>query len=700
MNHSPTKRKTSTGLLRSPVLAILFTLLLIASLVPLAINFSHAAAAQETALSETAEDATAVVEDATAVSDLQSDDAETQPSDQIPVDDAVSTQDSQETPAGQEPSFWGRLWQSFKDFFGFSKDNTDKDTTDPTSDENEDTITPIVEGQTRFIINKKVVVKNSQGQTNDTQTKELVEKLKKENKTFKFTWQCEQPDKTVSSSSLLVKVDEEGDSALGVPVGSKCTVTEELNSAYIEGYYHNLAVPDENDIQKTGLNSIDFTLTSNDPFKFTAQNEYTVVEQETGQFTLEKKVEGLEEKDKDKEFEFTWVCREDENTATKGETKLKNGARVTVTRLPLNSTCQISEKAPEIDGYTHLLNWEINGEERVTPTDTVFVDPRKAEKQPPVVTAVNTYVKEDNPVPPKPPVPGKGTFTLKKEVKGLTEDKEFEFSWICRGEQGTQPVRGGIKLKNGATFKVKDLPLDSTCMISEKNAAVAGFKHSLQWLTNGEPKSKDNIVAIDPRSTTEAELVVTAVNTYTKDTKPAPTTTSSSAAPTTTTSSSTTRPAPTTSATSSMTPTTSASSTSSATTTSSATSTSVTSSAKPTTTTSSTEPIVPTTTSKFPPIIPIPIPIPVPPAPFPPAPAPAPNGVSNTPATPHHSGNNTAQTQQNNGKNTTAATPNQTNKGKGLANTGASVIWLALVALLLAVVGGFITYRGRLNKNN
>ncbi|MFI5505818.1 LPXTG cell wall anchor domain-containing protein, partial [Corynebacterium kutscheri] len=44
--------------------------------------------------------------------------------------------------------------------------------------------------------------------------------------------------------------------------------------------------------------------------------------------------------------------------------------------------------------------------------------------------------------------------------------------------------------------------------------------------------------------------------------------------------------------------------------------------------------------------------------------------------------------------------PGQVNKGKGLANTGASVIWLVLVAVLLAAVGGFITYRGRANKNN
>ncbi|MFI5505820.1 DUF5979 domain-containing protein, partial [Corynebacterium kutscheri] len=576
MNHSPTKRKTSTGLLRSPWLAILFTLLLIASLVPLAINFSHSATAQETTLSETTDNTTTAVEDATAVNDLQSDNTETQPSDQLPVDDATATQDPQDALAGEEPSFWDGIWQSIKDFFGFTEDTTDQDSTEPVIDENNNPVTPVAENWAKFEITKNIVVTNNRGGSDDAKSKELAEQLKKENKSFKFNWECTEPNmnKASASGSFALKTNETKDNGILLAAGTKCTVTEDKNSALVGGFDHSLSVKfsgKPGDI-KTNDYQFEFTLKDNDTFKFAIQNEYAPIEEEeeTGQFTLEKKVEGLKEKDKDKEFEFTWVCREDENTATKGETALKNGARITITHLPLDSTCQISEKAPEIDGYTHLVNWQTNDQDRLTPTDSVFVNPRKKEEDPLVVTAINTYVKEDNPVPPKPPVPGKGTFTLKKEVKGLDQkdkNKEFEFKWSCRSEEVKAPVKGSAKLKDGATFKVENLPLDSTCLLSETNATVTGFKHSLQWLTNGKEKvSQNGIVAIDPRKEDGTELVVTAVNSYTKDDKPAPTTTSSSPAPTTTTtSSSTIHPVPTTSATSSMTPTTSASSTSSAT---------------------------------------------------------------------------------------------------------------------------------------
>ncbi|MFI5504242.1 DUF5979 domain-containing protein [Corynebacterium kutscheri] len=930
MNHSPTKRKTSQGLLHSPWLAILFTLLLIASLVPLAINFSHAAAAQETALSETTEDATAVVDEATAVNDLNSDDAKTQPSDQVSTDEPASTTDSQETPdntttTDEEPSFVERITEFFKGVFKTAEQKTaeeqkttvgtffleqkttvngkpasetpsfqprpvsynwsctfpgdssisgsftligDKNETSdsfkngtvcdiffgnqaPTISNYTAKRTTISEGKNittgtvRFTIKagEQTIIKvediyTKNGQPTPPQPKgessfvihKQVSTLKNKkpvgnstllrDKEFKFTWKCTLPNNGEEKSGSVTLMDKGFKKIEQIPAGSSCTVTEDIDSAQVPEYEHKVRVTlDTNQSQET--NTVTFTTTSSvkptsvtftntysqddkpkppnpkppvpgkgsftlkkevkglnqkdkkfdfiwqcynnnnnlvangstmlkdgetftvpdlpldsqcrikekdvdvegfthslqwftndekkaeengaavvsprekekEPLVVKAVNTYTPVDdkKETGQFTLEKKVVGLEDKDKNKEFEFTWSCTDDANKTTRGKTKLKNDGKHTVTGLPLDSTCKVSETNTDIPGYTHSVKWKTNGEDKVAPNGIVSVDPRKADKKPPVVTAVNTYVKEGNPVPPKPET---GTFTLKKEVKGLEQkdkNKEFEFNWSCRSEEVKEPVKGSTKLKNGATFKVDNLPLGSTCLVSEKNATVAGFKHSLQWLTNGERTPAENLLSVSPRSTSEAELVVTAVNTYIKDTKPAPTTTSSSKTTT-----------PTTSATSSMTPTTSASSTSSVTTTSSATST--TSSAKPTTTTSSTEPIAPTTTGQFPPIIPIPIPIPVPPAPFPPAPHPAPApapGNNSNPATPHHGGTNvTTQPQQNSGKNTTPAAPGQTNKGKGLANTGASVIWLALVALLLAAVGGFITYRGRAHKKD
>ncbi|MFI5505817.1 DUF5979 domain-containing protein, partial [Corynebacterium kutscheri] len=476
---------------------------------------------------------------------------------------------------------------------------------------------------------------------------------------FKFTWECTPPEGQGEKQTGEAKVKSAGEFRSDeIPLGSSCTVTEDEAFSKIDGYTHKLVVNNEKVTQEG--NKFSFTIDSQVMFTIDVSNDYTPEgkpKPNTGGFTLKKQVEGLT--DKNKEFEFTWICNGDLGTqAVRGKAKLKDGATFKVENLPIDSTCRLSETNAPIAGYSHSLSWSTSDGKKST-DPIIMVDPRGANKPELVVTAVNKYTPVVPPVTPttetttkpvpsttsKPvptttatsssktttptpttsssaaPKPGTGSFTLEKKVEGTQSQKEFDFDWRCTDDD-SKLTGGTTKLKNGERFVVTDLPLNSTCRVFERDPSIAGFKHSLKWLTNGEEKASQNgVVLIDPRKAGEKELVVTAVNTYTKDDKPAPTTTSSS----------TTRPVPTTSATSSMTPTTSASSTSSATSTSS-----TTSSVQPTTTTSSTEPIVPTTTGKFPPIIPIPIPIPVPPAPFPPAPAPAPapapNGGNNSPA--------------------------------------------------------------------
>ncbi|MFI5505821.1 DUF5979 domain-containing protein, partial [Corynebacterium kutscheri] len=347
----------------------------------------------------------------------------------------------------------------------------------------------------------------------------------------------------------------------------------------------------------------------------------------------------------------------------------------------------------------------------------IKVTPRKQSDNPLIVTAINKYTPEEKPQPET------GGFTLKKQVEGLTDkNKEFEFSWVCRGDHGTEPVRGTAKLKDGAMIKVENLPIDSTCEVAETNASVDGYEHVLRWLASNGRESIDDTILVDPRSVNKPELVVTAVNKYTPvvppvppttetttTTEPAPTTSSSTPtteptpttetttttqpAPTTSSSTPTTEPAPTTQpttepvpTTSSSTPTTQPAPTTTSTTkpvptTSSSTPTSTSSTSTPitttsTTTTTTTEPINPTTTHRIPPIVPIPIPIPIPPAPQPPMPVPSVTATTPQVAPP------TTQS-------LVTPKPGTDKPGKGLANTGASVIWLAFVAVLLAAVGGF-----------
>ncbi|VEH06621.1 DUF5979 domain-containing protein [Corynebacterium kutscheri] len=549
---------------------------------------------------------------------------------------------------------------------------------------------------------------------------------------FKFTWECTPPEGQGDKQTGDFMVKHKGEfESQEFPVGTSCTVTETEESAKVNGFTHELRVDGEK-VKQEG-NRFSFTIGSETLLTIQARNEYTPVKKpgpELGQFTLVKEVKDADARAqlKGKKFTFEWECITDDGEPSKtGRVELGNGQGSLISGLPLNSSCTIKETNFEkLDGYTHTLKWLINGEPKSE--DPIKVTPRKQSDNPLIVTAINKYTPEEKPQPET------GGFTLKKQVEGFTDkNKEFEFSWVCRGDHGTEPVRGTAKLKDGAMIKVENLPIDSTCEVAETNASVDGYEHVLRWLASNGRESIDDTILVDPRSVNKPELVVTAVNKYTPvvppvppttetttTTEPAPTTSSSTPtteptpttetttttqpAPTTSSSTPTTEPAPTTEpttepvpTTSSSTPTTQPAPTTTSTTkpvptTSSSTPTSTSSTSTPitttsTTTTTTTEPINPTTTHRIPPIVPIPIPIPIPPAPQPPMPVPSVTATTPQVAPP------TTQS-------LVTPKPGTDKPGKGLANTGASVIWLAFVAVLLAAVGGFITYRGRNAKNS
>ncbi|WP_455550959.1 DUF5979 domain-containing protein [Corynebacterium kutscheri] len=482
-----------------------------------------------------------------------------------------------------------------------------------------------------------------------------------------------------------------------------------------------------------------FEFTVDELFKEATQilvtNKY---ERETGGFRLRKLAHSTDEEGnlidqeskfqtaiKDKTFSFPYICtlpavNGKEGEKREGTIKLKNGQTSSdVTDLPIGTECTVTENTEglDIDGYQHKkVNWlekdgTPNGDTGYTFTITGKPDSIAQ------YTAVNIYD------PKEKPKPETGGFTLKKEVKGLEDDKTFKFSWICNGDHGTTPTRGETTLKNGEEHKVDGLPLESTCRVSETNASVSGYDHTLKWFIDDKPATPvagGTIVMVNPRSKDKAELVVTAVNSYTPVVPPAPPTTTETTTTTTTTetttestTSTTTTTEPTTSSSTTTTttepttePTTSSSTTTTTTepTTSSSTTTTeptTSSSVPPTTTTSepttvptttttestttsssvppstTTSPSTSTTTPKIPPIIPIPIPIPPAPQPVPPAPHPTPSVTTPPVATPT----------------TQASTPQKPDtQQRELARTGASVIWMLLAAVLLAGTGGVIVY--------
>ncbi|AKE40324.1 hypothetical protein UL82_00410 [Corynebacterium kutscheri] len=439
-----------------------------------------------------------------------------------------------------------------------------------------------------------------------------------------------------------------------------------------------------------------------------------------GGFTVEKIVLGTEE-DKKQDYKFDYECKDPQGkTQQKGSTSIKDEEFRHIDNLEKGWICTVKENVSEAQkkGRKLTVSWVAFGHKtgvksiRSGSEIEFTVDDKFQEAIHVVVT--NKFESE------------RGQFTLFKEVKDqdarkALKGKEFTFDWKCTTPDNKIAKEGRVKLGNGKGTVIDDLPLDSYCTIKETDIQqIEGYTHSLKWLINGEPKSEDPIEVI-PRSKDAAEpLIVTAINEYTPVVPPVPPTTETTTEPVppTTETTTTTEPAPTTETTTTTepTPTTSSSTmiptteptpttattttTEPAPTTSSTTTTTepvpttsttqpvpTTSSSTPTTTTTtSSEPIVPTTTHQVPPIIPIPIPIPIPPAPqpVPPVTTQVTPPVPSTPVTQSSTPAPSGKTQPGTGR-------------SGLANTGASVNLIALLALLLAMIGGLIVFytRGR-----
>ncbi|AKE40854.1 hypothetical protein UL82_03200 [Corynebacterium kutscheri] len=474
---------------------------------------------------------------------------------------------------------------------------------------------PAPENTANFMLFKRSIVTDKNGGENTEETAKLP------NKDYKFAWECTLPQGEKKTGSFDVQANNRFTSE-AFPIGTECKVTEDLASTHIDGFTHNFAAfyaGNEDNLRLDGVRGVKFTLTEKGQFNFIAQNEYTAKQRDTaGVITLRKTVEGTTT---DKKFNLSWKCEADNGKTVTGETTLGHSDEYTIAKLPLDSSCTISEAPAKLDGFTHSLKWLTNGEE--SPDNPIVVTPRDEDSPNPlVVTALNTYTKDGAPVPPKPTT---GGFTLEKKVQGINTTKKFTFTWVCTTTDG-KTVKDSKVLAHGEKVRIEGLPTDSSCIVSESGTHIGGLDHSVQWLVNGE-KTSDKQVTVTPRAKdAQTPVVVTAINTYRNNDGG----------------------------------------------------------------------------SSWSPIIPIPIPIPIPPAPQPgpapaPQPAPAPNPDGNVTPQPHnnnnggngnHGGNNAVKPQPNN--NAGSQRPGQ----GALANTGASVLWLIIVSVLLAGVGGLVIYRG------
>lgn len=291
-----------------------------------------------------------------------------------------------------------------------------------------------------------------------------------------------------------------------IPVGAKCSVTEQDASAAVDGHTWKLTVKDPNNVKTAGLQA--------DKTKNTVElvNDY---KREVGGFKLTKAVDGIDfakaVKANNGNFEFTYDCQLNGKTVKNGKGSLNlndTKATATVTDIPQGAVCTLKETAPQAPaGFAapKAPTWKIG----VTASDSGVVTIAKGETT--EVLATNTYT------------PYQVKFDLKKVVKAAGDaklDGDFKFQVTCGNK--TQPVT--LNAANNYTWDSSQLEGLETlsgvkCSVEETEKATFPTHKwkSVQYDVTGVDKNQDapkDGVAFTLPQTGDASVTITATNDY------------------------------------------------------------------------------------------------------------------------------------------------------------------------------------------
>lgn len=211
-----------------------------------------------------------------------------------------------------------------------------------------------------------------------------------------------------------------------------------------------------------------------------------------GGFTIEKNVVGTEE-DKAKEYAFEYQCTSTNGGMGKnGQVKVKHGDFAHVSNLDKGLKCTIKEQDLQVEeGRKLTTSWVvIDKDNKVTSfnsTSTVDITIEDPSEEAVHLVVTNKFEPKQT-----------GSFTLKKKVEGVSTSEKFTFKWECTANESTK-ISGENMLAHDEEVKIENLPLNSTCKITETPVELEGYTHSLSWLTNDEKSGSDNPFAVTPR---------------------------------------------------------------------------------------------------------------------------------------------------------------------------------------------------------
>lgn len=280
-------------------------------------------------------------------------------------------------------------------------------------------------------------------------------------KEFSFLYKCVYGEDIKAGE---IKVKGNGETTVeDVPAGSECTVTENVDAAKQDGY--TLVV--DNDEQKFDQGT--------QPTTVLFTNVYT---KDTGSLSVTKSLKDPDGVAAGKKFNFAYACEHKDPAQRKeGTFQLGAGESTTIDDIAAESTCTITEKDADVKGADLATSG----------LDSVVIVKGKTHD----VTATNDYSAWRGSVELSKTLAGSG-----KDLAAV-KDKKFNVSYVCTlGTDKKEVKKGTVEVIAGTPATIDDVRYGATCEFAEDtaNAEVPGAmfdKNSSVTSTTATISSKD-----------------------------------------------------------------------------------------------------------------------------------------------------------------------------------------------------------------
>ena len=280
-------------------------------------------------------------------------------------------------------------------------------------------------------------------------------------KEFSFLYKCVYGEDIKADE---IKVKGNGETTVeDVPAGSECTVTENVDAAKQDGYTLVVDNVERKFDQGTQPTTVLFT---------------NVYAKDTGSLSVTKSLKDPDGVAAGKKFNFAYVCEHKDPAQRKeGTFQLGAGESTTIDDIAAGSTCTITEKDADVKGADLATSG----------LDSVVIVKGKTHD----VTATNDYSAWRGSVELSKALAGSG-----KDLAAV-KDKKFNVSYVCTlGTDKKEVKKGTVEVIAGTPATIDDVRYGATCEFAEDtaNAEVPGAmfdKNSSVTSTTATISSKD-----------------------------------------------------------------------------------------------------------------------------------------------------------------------------------------------------------------